>query len=504
MVGEPATAELRLGGRLRRRRRSRPSSSAASRSAGPPTAGGSTGSTACARPCATPGAERVIIAGDGAPARAGPRDDPDRQVARRQGQPAARHVRRRRLVGRVRLPRRADAARRAPLRALAPGAGASSGRSTGPPRPACCSRSRRCWPSSRVAIRLELARAGAVPADPRRSRRAAVPDPQVPLDGASTRRRARPSCATSTRPTACSRSATTRGSRRRAASCAAATWTSCRSSINVLRGEMSLVGPRPLVVDEDLQIHGWHRRRLELTPGVTGPGRCSARPASRCAEMVAIDYLYVANWSLWGDIKVLLRTVPCVLGAPRRIADDAHSSSTAQSGGWRPITGSVPCRAVPRRSPAWSPSLLLVAARRTGAHRPTSASRGLGQRAITSAPSGRARPRQDGLTNWGEYRAGTNPRRRDSDRDGISDALEDRDRDRLVNAEEIAAGTDPRRATATATGFPTAARTATATGSPTPTSARPDTTWPSATATATASPTAATTPARSPRSRRPA
>lgn len=52
---------------------------------------------------------------------------------------------------------------------------------------------------------------------------------------------------------------------------------------------------------------------------------------------------------------------------------------------------------------------------------------------------------KDGLSNWGEYRAGTNPRRADSDRDGVFDALEDRDRDGLVNADELAAGTDPRR-----------------------------------------------------------
>ena len=52
---------------------------------------------------------------------------------------------------------------------------------------------------------------------------------------------------------------------------------------------------------------------------------------------------------------------------------------------------------------------------------------------------------RDGLINWGEYRAGTNPRKRDSDRDGITDALEDRDHDHLTNAEELAAGTDPRK-----------------------------------------------------------
>jgi exopolysaccharide biosynthesis polyprenyl glycosylphosphotransferase len=83
--------------------------------------------------------------------------------------------------------------------------------------------------------------------------------------------------------------------------------------LNVLRGEMSLVGPRPLVVDEDRQIQGWHRRRLELTPGVTGPWQVLGAARVPLPEMLAIDYLYVANWSLWGDLKVLLRTVPCVL-----------------------------------------------------------------------------------------------------------------------------------------------------------------------------------------------
>ncbi|HTB50452.1 MAG TPA: sugar transferase [Solirubrobacteraceae bacterium] len=82
---------------------------------------------------------------------------------------------------------------------------------------------------------------------------------------------------------------------------------------NVLRGEMSLVGPRPLIDDEDRRIEGWSRRRLALHPGMTGhwqilgPARVSLR------EMVAIDYLYVANWSLWTDVKILLRTVPHVL-----------------------------------------------------------------------------------------------------------------------------------------------------------------------------------------------
>jgi exopolysaccharide biosynthesis polyprenyl glycosylphosphotransferase len=81
---------------------------------------------------------------------------------------------------------------------------------------------------------------------------------------------------------------------------------------NVLRGEMSLVGPRPLVTDEDAQVQGMDRSRLHLTPGMTGPWQVlGARVPMQ--EMVAIDYLYVASWSLWADVKLLLRTVRHVL-----------------------------------------------------------------------------------------------------------------------------------------------------------------------------------------------
>jgi exopolysaccharide biosynthesis polyprenyl glycosylphosphotransferase len=84
--------------------------------------------------------------------------------------------------------------------------------------------------------------------------------------------------------------------------------------INILRGEMSLVGPRPLVVEEDMRVEGWHRRRLELLPGMTGHWQILGPARVPLHEMVAIDYLYVANWSLWSDIKILLRTVPHVVG----------------------------------------------------------------------------------------------------------------------------------------------------------------------------------------------
>jgi lipopolysaccharide/colanic/teichoic acid biosynthesis glycosyltransferase len=75
---------------------------------------------------------------------------------------------------------------------------------------------------------------------------------------------------------------------------------------------MSLVGPRPLVVDEDAKITGLDRARLALTPGMTGHWQVLGSARIPMQEMVAIDYLYAANWSLWNDVKLLLRTIRLV------------------------------------------------------------------------------------------------------------------------------------------------------------------------------------------------
>jgi exopolysaccharide biosynthesis polyprenyl glycosylphosphotransferase len=84
--------------------------------------------------------------------------------------------------------------------------------------------------------------------------------------------------------------------------------------VNVVKGEMSLVGPRPLVVEDDQRVEGRHRGRLHLVPGMTGPWQVLGSSRIPLSEMVNIDYLYGVNWSLWTDVKILLRTAEHVAG----------------------------------------------------------------------------------------------------------------------------------------------------------------------------------------------
>jgi lipopolysaccharide/colanic/teichoic acid biosynthesis glycosyltransferase/glycosyltransferase involved in cell wall biosynthesis len=83
--------------------------------------------------------------------------------------------------------------------------------------------------------------------------------------------------------------------------------------VNVLRGEMSLVGPRPLVPEEDALITGFGRRRLSVAPGISGPWQVLGPMRAPLEEMIQVDYLYVADWSLWGDAKILLHTASHIL-----------------------------------------------------------------------------------------------------------------------------------------------------------------------------------------------
>src|SRR5256886_9159708 len=82
---------------------------------------------------------------------------------------------------------------------------------------------------------------------------------------------------------------------------------------------LPIFGPRPLVESEDRRIDGWARSRLQLTPGITGLWQVLGRTTIPFEEMVKLDYLYVTNWSLWTDVRLMLRTLPAV--AKRRGAN---------------------------------------------------------------------------------------------------------------------------------------------------------------------------------------
>jgi exopolysaccharide biosynthesis polyprenyl glycosylphosphotransferase len=82
---------------------------------------------------------------------------------------------------------------------------------------------------------------------------------------------------------------------------------------NVLRGEMSLVGPRPQLPDEVAQSDEWHHRRLEVKPGLTGLWQVLGRSDTSFDEMVRLDIYYAENWSPGMDLRILLETIPAVL-----------------------------------------------------------------------------------------------------------------------------------------------------------------------------------------------
>jgi lipopolysaccharide/colanic/teichoic acid biosynthesis glycosyltransferase len=83
--------------------------------------------------------------------------------------------------------------------------------------------------------------------------------------------------------------------------------------INVLRGEMSLVGPRPAPPREVEGYDIWHRRRLSMRPGMTGLWQVEARMDVHFDERAELDLRYIDQWSLWMDLTILARTVPAVL-----------------------------------------------------------------------------------------------------------------------------------------------------------------------------------------------
>ena len=83
--------------------------------------------------------------------------------------------------------------------------------------------------------------------------------------------------------------------------------------INVLRGEMSLVGPRPLPLRDHAKLDPWHRRRTNVLPGMTGLWQIAGRSDLSFDDLVRLDFYYLENWSLWLDITILVKTLPAVV-----------------------------------------------------------------------------------------------------------------------------------------------------------------------------------------------
>ena len=124
---------------------------------------------------------------------------------------------------------------------------------------------------------------------------------------------------------------------------------------NVLRGEMSLVGPRPLLVEYLPRYTPRERRRHEVRPGITGWAAVNGRHALRFEERLELDVWYVDNWSLWLDIRILAMTVGQVLGRsgvrdtqvfseidfPSRFEGGLAEGQARQAAGLRPASGSV-------------------------------------------------------------------------------------------------------------------------------------------------------------------
>jgi exopolysaccharide biosynthesis polyprenyl glycosylphosphotransferase len=82
---------------------------------------------------------------------------------------------------------------------------------------------------------------------------------------------------------------------------------------NVLKGDMSLVGPRPLIEREHALVPEWARRRTDVLPGLTGLWQVRGRTSLSFEQMLGLDCLYVRSWSIWGDMQLMLCTIPAVL-----------------------------------------------------------------------------------------------------------------------------------------------------------------------------------------------
>ena len=132
----------------------------------------------------------------------------------------------------------------------------------------------------------------------------------------------------------CSRSATTRASRAIGGLLRRYSLDELPQLVNVLRGEMSMVGPRPLPMRDYDRLEDWHRKRYLVLPGITGLWQVSGRAELDFDELVRLDFLYLERWSVFLDLSILLKTLPAVLSAAR--ARSSALASTTRSGAQLP------------------------------------------------------------------------------------------------------------------------------------------------------------------------
>jgi len=85
--------------------------------------------------------------------------------------------------------------------------------------------------------------------------------------------------------------------------------------LNVIRGQMSLVGPRPLPLRDHALLEDWHRKRSNVLPGMTGLWQISGRSDLSFDDLVRLDFFYLENWSIWLDISILAKTLPAVIAS---------------------------------------------------------------------------------------------------------------------------------------------------------------------------------------------
>ncbi len=97
---------------------------------------------------------------------------------------------------------------------------------------------------------------------------------------------------------------------------------------NVISGNMSIVGPRPLILDEDQHVESWARRRLDLKPGITGLWQVLGASDIPFDEMTKLDYLYVTNWSLREDLRLVMLTLRALTARARRLLGRTPTRST--------------------------------------------------------------------------------------------------------------------------------------------------------------------------------